>query len=90
LEKFEEVFIKEYIKEHRLVDIRLTEQQQSGTIEIENGCVKLTKRGEMLSTFSRFFRKNFLPKNRLIMSSYSDDLTDPFRYDNETLDYKCH
>jgi len=90
LGKFEEVFVTEYVKEHRLVDVRLTEQQQSGTIKIENGCVKLTNRGELLATFSRVFRKNFLPKRRLMMGSYSDDLTDPFRYSVDYLDYKCH
>ena len=90
LEKFEDVFIKEYVKEHRLVDVRLTEQQQSGTIEIENGCVILTKRGESLAEFSRAFRKNFLPKKRLLMGTYSDDLMDPFRFSVDSLDYKCH
>ena len=90
LEKFEQVFIKEYVKEHRLMDIRLTEQQQSGTIEIKNGCVKLTKRGESLANFSRAFRKNFLPKKRLLMDTYSDDLTDPFRYSVDSIDYKCY
>lgn len=89
LEKFEEVFTKEYVKEHRLVDVRLTEQQQSGTIDIENGCVTLTNFGETLATFSRFFRKNFLPKQRLLMGSYSDELTDPFRHSDKGLDYNC-
>ena len=37
-----DVFTQEYMKEHRLVDVRLTEQAQSGTIEIVDGCVKLT------------------------------------------------
>ena len=88
--KFEEIFAKEYVKEHRLVDVRLTEQQQSGTIEIENGCVKLTKRGEAIVTFSRFFRQNMLPKQRLLMGSYTDVLTDPFRDSDKDSDYKCH
>lgn len=88
--QFSEVFTKEYVKEHRLVDIRLTEQMESGTVMIENGCVKLTSRGERLATFSRFFRKNFLPKQRLLMGKYSDDLTDPFRNSIKTPDYECH
>ena len=37
LANFEEVFTKEYVKEHRLVDIRLTEQQESGTLVIQDG-----------------------------------------------------
>ena len=90
LGNFEEVFTKEYTKEHRLMDVRLTEQLESGTIEIENGCVKLTKRGNLIATFSRFFRENFLPKQRLLMGSYSDVLTDPFRSSDQDPDYKCH
>jgi hypothetical protein len=87
---FEKVFTQEYVKEHRLVDIRLTEQLQSGTIRIENGCVKLTERGEELATFSRFFRQHFLPRERLIAGQYTDDLTDPFRHSAPAPDYLCH
>jgi hypothetical protein len=87
--RFEEIFAKEYAKEHRLVDVRLTEQQESGTVKIENGCVKLTKRGEAIAAFSRFFRQNMLPKQRLLMGSYSDVLTDPFRDSEKDSDYKC-
>ena len=88
--QFQEVFTKEYVKEHRLVDVRLTEQLESGTITIENGCVKITNRGEKFASFSRFFRKNFLPKQRLLMGQYSDDLTDPFRDSVKASDYECH
>lgn len=88
--KFEEVFTKGYAKEHRLVDVRLTEQLESGTITIEKGCVKLTDRGERLANFSQFFRKYFLPKQRLLMGKYSDDLADPFRNSVKAADYECH
>jgi hypothetical protein len=88
--KFEEVFTREYVKEHRLVDVRLTEQQVSGTIRIENGCVKLTDRGARLAAFSRFFRANLLPRQRLLAGSYTDDLTDPFRHSQVQTDYQCH
>ena len=86
---FEEVFTKEYVKEHRLVDVRLTEQQTSGTIVIQDGCVKLTKRGQYLASFSRYFRQNFLPRQRLLAGEYTDDLTDPFRHSSSVSDYKC-
>ena len=89
LDRFEEVFTREYVKEHRLVDVRLTEQQASGTIVIENGCVKLTERGWELARFGRFFRQHFLPKQRLLMGSYSDALTDPFRNSQPAPDYEC-
>ncbi|MDN4018047.1 hypothetical protein [Zwartia panacis] len=89
LADFDQVFTKEYVKEHRLVDVRLTEQQQSGTIIIQNGCVKLTAWGQTLATSSRFFRNHFLPKQRLLMGTYSDDLTDPFRNSPVNVDYLC-
>jgi len=90
LDRFEDVFTKEYVKEHHLVEIRLTEQQESGTISISNGCVRLTERGEMLARMSRYFRQHFLPKQRLLMGQYSDVLTDPFRNSAAVSDYQCH
>lgn len=87
--KFKQVFIDEYLPEHRLVDVRLTEQLQSGTVVIENGCVKLTPRGERLASFSRFFRANFLPRQRLLMGEYTDILIDPFAHKDVVPDYLC-
>ncbi len=86
---FDQVFTQEYVKEHRLVDVRLTEQQQSGTIEIKEGCVKLTEWGQTIASGSRYFRAHFLPKQRLLMGQYSDELTDPFRNSVERSDYQC-
>jgi hypothetical protein len=86
---FEKVFTREYVIEHRLVDVRLTEQVKSGTVEIKNGCVQLTSKGEMISGFSRNFRQNWLPKQRLLLDEYTDALTDPFRSSVEAVDYKC-
>jgi hypothetical protein len=88
-DSFDQVFTKEYVKEHRLVDVRLTEQEQSGTIVIKDGCVKLTDWGNTIATSSRFFRTHFLPKQRLLMGQYSDALTDPFRNSNTQVDYTC-
>lgn len=85
-----DVFIKEYLPEHRLMDVRLTEQLESGTIRIEGGCVKLTEKGARLAEASRYFRKNFLPKHRLLMGEYSADLTDPFRRSAADINYLCH
>ncbi|WP_058833871.1 hypothetical protein [Luteimonas abyssi] len=86
---FREIFTEEYVREHRLVDVRLTEQLESGTVELQNGCVKLTARGERLASFSRFYRQNLLPTHRLLMGEYTDDLTDPFRDSRMTSDYRC-
>ena len=89
LSAFDDVFTQEYVKEHRLVDVRLTEQQQSGTVEIKDGCVKLTAWGQTIASSSRYFRAHFLPKQRLLMGKYSDDLTDPFRNSVDRVDYRC-
>jgi hypothetical protein len=89
LAAFDTVFKDEYMKEHRLVDIRLTEQRQSGTIVIENGCVKLTEWGQFVATTTTWFRQTLLPKNRLIGDSYSSDLTSPLRSGVKRTDYLC-
>ena len=86
---FENVFTQEYVKEHHLVDVRLTEQLESGTIAIRDGCVTLTQRGHDLAQFSRWFRMNLLPRQRLLMGEYSDALTDPFRHSTAEADYTC-
>jgi hypothetical protein len=88
-ESFTNVFTQEYVKEHRLVDVRLTEQLESGTIIIVDGCVKLTERGKLIAKISRIYRQHLLPKNRLLMGEYSDDLTDPFRHSTEISYYVC-
>ncbi len=89
LDRFGEVFVDEYMPEHRLVQVRLTEQLASGTILIEDDCVRLTGRGERLAGFSRFYRLHFLPRNRLLMGERSDALTDPFRDGMESPGYEC-
>jgi len=88
-ENFDLVFTQEYVKEHRLIDVRLTEQLESGTIILDNGCVMLTSKGNMLAKMSRIFRKNLLPRQRLLMGEYSDALTDPFRESIPAPDYQC-
>ena len=87
---FADVFIKEYMPEDHLVAVRLTEQLQSGTITIRNGCVLLTDKGRHLANFSKFFRNTLLPKHRLLMGQYSDVLTDPFRNSITDVTYQCH
>ena len=89
--RFADVFTKEYLVEHRLVDVRLTEQLESGTIEDDSGCIVLTEKGKRLTKMSRWFRQNLLPKHRLLMGEYTDDLTDPFRHsaDSSRFDYQC-
>lgn len=88
-DRFAEIFTGEYMREHRLVEVRLTEQSVSGTITIEDGCVRLTPRGERLATFSRFFRRHLLPRQRLLAGQYTDALTDPFLRSDAAPDYLC-
>lgn len=88
-DRMEDVFIKEYVVEHRLVDIRLTEQLESGTVEIVKGCVRLTDKGRRVADLGRFYRTHLLPKRRLVMGRYTDDLTDPFRHSVAAVDYQC-
>lgn len=86
---FKQVFTDEYLPEYRLVDVRLTEQLESGTVEIHDGCVRLTARGERLATLSGFYRRNLLPTHRLLMGKYTDALIDPFRDSRMSSDYRC-
>jgi len=83
------VFKNEYMKEYRLVDVRLTEQLETGTIEIKNGCVLLTHKGKTLADIGNFFRGHLLPKRRLLMGEYTDDLTNPFKNSSRVIDYAC-
>jgi len=87
---FNDIFTKEYVKEHRLVDVRLTEQMESGTIVVEGDCVKLTKKGSKIVRFSMMFRHNLLPKHRLMLGQYSSYLTNPFRDSIESPNYLCN
>jgi hypothetical protein len=86
---FEEILIKEFFPEYQLVDIRLTEQLNSGTVTIENGCVRLTSWGTKVAAFTRFYRETLLPKNREIMGRFSDDLTHPYRNSSVVVPYRC-
>jgi hypothetical protein len=78
------------MSEAKLVEVRLTEQLESGTILIRDGCVKLTRKGEAIASFGQYFRRNWLPERRLLMGSYSDALVDPFRHSTRNVEgYVC-
>ncbi len=85
----ESVIRSEYMSEYRVLDARITEQLASGTIVIQDGCVRLTSRGARTAAFSRFIRAHFLPKQRNLMGIYSDDLIDPFRRSTPEAPYTC-
>jgi len=87
--KMDEILEKEFLKEYRVLDARLTEQQKSGTISIKNGCVSLTNRGYSIVSVSKFIRKNLLAKKRLIGGEYTDDLTNPLSGAVIKPNFKC-
>ncbi len=89
LNKINLVFTNEYIEEHRLMEIRITEQLITKSVLIDNNCLRLTDKGKKLVHFSTFFRKYFLPKKRLIGEEYSDDLLLPLNNKTKVPDYLC-
>lgn len=86
---FPGIFVHEYMPEFRLVDVRLTEQLESGTISIDGGCVRLTAKGEALARGSAWFRRTFLPRHRLLRGDYTSDLTTPLGRGAPSSDYRC-
>ncbi|MGO9985660.1 MAG: hypothetical protein ACLPIX_15815 [Rhodomicrobium sp.] len=85
------VFVEEYMPEFRLADVRITEQLQSGTIEVVNGCVRLTGYGRRLAALSHFIRRHLLAKHRLLAGVYTDALVDPFATSKKgPIGYECH
>jgi len=90
LNRMPEVFTQEYMQEHHLVDIRVTEQMEAGTVVVRDGCVRLTPWGNSMATASRFYRLHFLPTRRLLMGAYSAALVDPFQGDQGGKDYTCN
>jgi hypothetical protein len=88
-DRFEDVFVNEYMHEFRLVDVRLTEQEQSGTVVIKNGCVLLTAKGRWIASVSSYFRQHLLPGKRLLRGEYTDALVDPLKNSISSPDYQC-
>lgn len=79
----------EFFREHRIADIRLTEQINSGTIKLVGDCTVLTPLGMAVVAYTRYFRTHFLPRRREIMGTLTDDLTDPFRHSVAAPPYTC-
>ena len=84
-----DVFVREFIPEFRIMDVRTTEQLNSGTAELVDGCLKLTGKGKQLSSFVGFYRKNFLPRRRVLLGEVTDQLTRPFDYSRHVVDTTC-
>jgi small basic protein len=86
---FEDILVREFFPEHQLVAIRLTEQVNSGTVTLEDGCVRLTLRGRRIAYWTRFYRTTLLPRHREILGRFTDDLTDPFRRSEALAPFRC-
>ena len=86
---FPEIFVKEYVPEYRLMDVRLTEQFSSGFAERRGDCVVLTDKGRLLAAFMDFFRRNMLPKKRNLLGEITDKLTRPFDGATQVVDVTC-
>jgi hypothetical protein len=84
----DQLISKEYVKDHQLAKVRITEQLESGTIVIKNGCVLLTPKGEFIVKIASYIQKNLLPKKRLLMGEYNDSLTDPLAL-TSTKEFSC-
>lgn len=86
---FPEIFVKEYIPEYRLMDVRLQEQFSSGFAEQRGNCVVLTDKGRFVASFMDFFRRNMLPKKRNLLGEITDKLTHPFDGAKQVVDTTC-
>jgi hypothetical protein len=62
-DRFDDLFIRDFSRKYHMIDVRLTEQLNSGTIYIKDNCVLLTEKGKNIADFSKFFRKYLLPKS---------------------------
>ena len=89
LDAMQSVIDDEFMREYRVLDARLTEQTESGTLRIVDGCVLLTDRGRRTVAFSQFFRRHLLPRHRQLRGRYSDQLTEPLRSGPALAPYSC-
>ena len=88
--RLRDIFTNDYINEYKLVEVRITEQLESGTIIIVDNCITLTHMGEFIANLSSFFRENLLAKKRLLMDQYTDELTVPLKSSVVNPEYLCN
>jgi hypothetical protein len=83
------IILTEFMQEYRVAEVRMTEQVSSGTVKIEDGCIRMTTRGRALAHFTRFYRRNFLPKHRRIAGEVTDELTRPYQDTPVLVPFEC-
>jgi hypothetical protein len=59
--KLEQDLTDSYIRDYQLIPTRILEQIVSGTITVENNCIKLTRTGMYIAEISQFYKNLFLP-----------------------------
>ena len=50
-----------YIRDYQLIPTRILEQIVSGTITVDNNCIKLTRTGKFIAEISQYYKNLFLP-----------------------------
>jgi hypothetical protein len=84
-----DIFVREYLPEFRVVDLRITEQLQSGTLRLDHGCLRITPRGQALAAFVRWYRSVLLPRRRVMLGVETDALRHPFAHTTPVVDARC-
>lgn len=86
--KLEQDLTDRYIRDYQLIPTRISEQLVSGTITIDNNCIKLTRTGLYISEISQLYKNLFLPKRVLNSGGQIDILPNDVR--NPILDDACN
>jgi hypothetical protein len=85
----DDIFIEEYLPEFRVVEVRITEQLQSGTLVMDGDCLRLTERGEAVAGFVRWYRRMLLPRRRVLLEEETDALRRPFDNSPPPIEVAC-
>jgi hypothetical protein len=71
-EAIEPLIFEDFFPAYDVVPIRITEQVHSGTITIDNGCIRLTRLGRTVVAFTTWFRRNLLPRHRDVLGNFDN------------------
>ncbi len=81
------IFKRNYMHDYRAMDMRISEQVASGTIEVKNGCVFLTPKGKRVNAIAQFFRREFLPEKQMVRGQIVDKFS--YTLDRGNMIYAC-
>lgn len=80
LSQIDNLFVDNYIVDHKLLSVRLTEQSAGGTIDpqaLEDGCVRISDKGLLAVKIISILRIATLPNTRLVLGEETTDLRNP-------------